>query len=202
MTQGFDVRHWVFYGTFVLLGLIYATIALGWIFASSLSVGMIMLISRSAPYVLQQLPLAGELVPGILAAVMAATAPAAGGARQTIIVLVLAALVYLAYLHLNVFFSFDELDGVVRTATDGLDTEIVSELRGSEQEKTVLLTLQAFASSVRNFASVVFAAVIGLKFNAATGLQAKGEPAPAPVTPAPVGPVAVGKEHGYEGPQG
>jgi hypothetical protein len=199
-SQQFDARHWVFYGTFVLLGLIYAVIALGWVFASSLSVGMIMLVSRSAPYVLNQLPLAGELVPGILAAVMAATAPAANGARQTITVLILAALVYLAYLHLNVFFSFEELDNVIRTATDGLDTEIASEVRNGEQEKTVLLTLQAFASSVRNFASVVFAAVIGLKFNASTGLQPK--PEPAAVVPAAPAAAAAPKEHGYEGPQG
>src|SRR6188768_3297546 len=97
------IKDAIFYGVFGLLIVLYFVIVWGafngWLDASA---GVMSAISSMAPIVLSDLSLAGEVGPFFLGGIMAWTAPRRTSNWQTVTILLLSALVWLAYLHMQV----------------------------------------------------------------------------------------------------
>jgi hypothetical protein len=154
------LRRRVFYGVFAFLAIMYLVIVVAYLFEFRDVSGFVMrIIVQVAPTVMQDVPLVGDLVPAVLGGIIAATAPATASNRQLVTVLLLSLATYCMYLHMSVFFAIDS-DQVIQTrllkatlAGQGLDPQ------------EAVTTLAALASSARNFAAFVFAALIGIKFN-------------------------------------
>lgn len=109
------------------------------------------LIVSSAPVVMQDLSVAGEITPPILAGLMAATIPQRSSLLRTLISFSLAVACYLLYLQLTTFLGGQEAKTILLSADLSPDKD------------TGVLT--GFAGGVRTFAAILAAAVIGLKFN-------------------------------------
>lgn len=155
------IRRYIFYGVFVLLAVLYVAIVPAFEFfgMQTLSGAVMKQIVLTAPFLLPQIPLLGELVPAVLGGIVAATAPTRARNTQLLLVLLLSAIVYFFYLHMSVFLGATS-SGL---NTPSLRNELVAqELREPDE---ALEVLRSFAASVRNFAAFVFAALIGIKFN-------------------------------------
>ena len=150
------VKDAIFYGAFLLLFILYAVIVGGALFGRSDWSGETMVaISSMAPIILEQLSLAGEAGPFVLGAVMAWTAPRRTSNVQTVLIIMLSGLLWLAYLHMQVFFDEPRAIEVLQG----------TRLEGDEAILSAQKTLSSFAGSVRTFAAVIMAAILGLRFN-------------------------------------
>jgi hypothetical protein len=171
------VKDAIFYGAFLLLFVLYGVIVGGALFGRSDWSGETMVaIASMAPIILEQLSLAGEAGPFVLGAVMAWTAPRRTSNVQTVLIILLSGLLWLAYLHMQVFFDQDRraIEVLQGTALEG-DEAILSSQK----------TLSSFAASVRTFAAVIMAAILGLRFNDnVPAFQGAAEP---PAEPAAAG---------------
>ena len=145
------VRGGIFYGIFCLLFLAYGLIVAGAFFApaSTFGSGLITFVTM-APLALERLP--AELIPAILGGALAWTAPLRADNARTVLLMALSALVWLAFLHVQVIFRAHAVDAM------GM-TDYVGNLNDA------LGNLEAFAVSIRNFAAVIFAATIGIRLN-------------------------------------
>ncbi|KQX42054.1 hypothetical protein ASD04_18515 [Devosia sp. Root436] len=165
------LRFAIFYGIFGLLFVLYGFIVAGSLApsASMFGSGLVAFV-KIAPLALERLP--GELAPAVLGGLLAWTAPLRNSSLRTVFLMSLSALVWLAYLHAQVIFQSEETLQAIGIADYPGDV------------RTAQGTLESFASSIRNFAAVVFAATIGLKLNDAM-------PTPAPVVDEPGDPASV-----------
>jgi hypothetical protein len=150
------VKDTIFYGVFVVLFVLYGLIVGGaWRGEITLSASIMLAINSMAPMVLENLSLYSEAAPVVLGFIMGVTAPRRASWLQTLVILTLGVLLWLAYLHLQIFFT----EGAARAFLDDSDR------LDDEQIEQAIQTLSMAASSVRSFAAVVVAAVLGLRFN-------------------------------------
>lgn len=174
------VRRYMFYGVFVVLAVLYVAIVVAFEMGRESIAGYFMRqIVLTAPFVLPEIPLIGELVPAVLGGIIAATAPAKASNTQLLIVLAASCVVYFLYLNMSVFLG---MNGEVPN-TEGLREELNAQ--GIVDVDNAIKVLESFSSSVRNFAAFVFAALIGIKFNDAQTnanlmLRRRGDKAPTP----------------------
>ena len=146
------IRTIIFYGVFILIivlyGLIYGAYYFGY---SDISGSIMALILSSAPYVSEDLSLAGEITPPLLAGFMSATLPHHSVWVRTILCFVLAAICYILYLHLTVFLNTAQAAAILQGV--------------SQDPRQAVPVLSAFSGGVRTFAAIVAAAVLGLQIN-------------------------------------
>jgi hypothetical protein len=179
------VKDLIFYGAFLALFVLYAVIVGGAMFGRSDWSGETMVtISSMAPIILEQLSLPGEAGPFVLGAVMAWTAPKRTSNWQTVVIIMLSGVIWLAYMHMQVFFSEQRAIEVLAS----------TRLPDNEAVLSAQKTLSSFAGSVRTFAAVIMAAILGLRFNdnVPAFQQAPADAAPVAVDPPVVNPAAGG----------
>jgi hypothetical protein len=179
------IRRYMFYGVFVVLALLYVAIVVLFETGHEPISGYFMRqIVLTAPFILPEIPLIGELVPAVLGGIIAATAPAKASNRQLLIVLAASCVVYFLYLNMSVFLGMNGDN----PNTEGLREELAAQ--GIDDIGNAIKVLESFSSSVRNFAAFVFAALIGIKFNDAQTIgnpmlrRRSDKPVAAPAQPA------------------
>jgi hypothetical protein len=153
------LRRRMFYGAFVLLALLYAAIVGPYMLENTeLTLRVMQAIIVVAPEISGDVPVMGDLIPGLLGALIAAAAPTTASNGQLIRVLVVAAATYAIYLHMSIVLAPDNLDPVksafgVEMAGFGLAPKEDGE------------TLRSLAAGGRSFAMFVFAGIIGIRFS-------------------------------------
>jgi hypothetical protein len=160
-------RRWIFYGVFIFLMLIYLLIVptftidqlnLTWVSISTMG-----LISQLQPIFDQDIAFVGDLVPGLLGAVIGGTAPKQANLKQILVILLVAIITYLAYVHLTAFFSLGPDGNLV---DQDLDKELTREGINSDPLRTL-------ADSSRNFTVFVISTIIGIQFSTSATNTAK-----------------------------
>lgn len=174
-------KYLLFYGAFAALFILYGIIVVGFYLHLDISESTMESLASWAPIVLKELSIPGELVPAVLGGLMAWTAPSRAANAQVVFLLLLSAIAWIMYLHMQIVFSTPEVRDYLLSGSVGQD-HIVD----------TLATLSSFANNVRSFAAVVFAAILGLRFNdnqtvLLPAKQAPEQPAVAAVPP-PVAP--------------
>ncbi len=145
----------IFYGVFVAVLALYGSIVGAfYLGAAELSGAIMNAIASMTPIILSDLSLPGEVTPAVLGGVMAFTAPTRTSWVQTVLLLLLSGLCWLLYLHMQVFFTTPEAATALQLA----------DIAPAKLE-TALSALASFSGSVRSFAAVIFAAILGLRFN-------------------------------------
>ncbi len=150
------VKLVVFYGAFAVLYLLYVAIVVGDFFWRDASLFVMENIATYTPIIMTDVSVPAQLLPAVLGGVMAWAAPGRAANAQLILLLLLAAIAWIMYLHMQVFFGSE-----IPNVRDQLLIDNVPE----DQIDVTMATLSSFASNVRSFASVVFAAILGLRFN-------------------------------------
>jgi hypothetical protein len=167
------LRRRIFYGVFAFLGLMWLSIVptywVGTLWPEleifrDISGFVMFSIVWIAPQILHDVPIVGDLVPALLGAIIAATAPPTATNRQLLTVLLLSFVTYAAYLYMSVFFSLKPTNEFLTIKLEPLLAH------WGLVPKDDINVLQSFSSSVRNFAVFVFAALIGFKFNDPTSI--------------------------------
>ncbi|MBJ3786830.1 hypothetical protein [Devosia sediminis] len=148
------VRYILFAGTFVMLLAIWAAVLAGLhVTQTELLAHSLAGVASFAPVVLQQLSVTSELTPAILGGLLAFVAPPRSSTFQTLSILTLAALCWLAYLHLQIVID-----------TVGAQTLLLADVAPEKLTSNVAV-LSTIAGSIRYFCAVVFAAIVGLRLN-------------------------------------
>ena len=142
----------IFFGVFTLIFLIYFSIYGMHALGSSDVAGRVMaLIVSTAPIVLKDLSLLGELTPAVLAGVMAATVPTRNNGYLLLLSFGLAVISYGLYLHLSVFFNDPAVVTILQINDIAPDDGVP--------------VLSSFAGGVRTFSIVIAASLLGLRMN-------------------------------------
>lgn len=150
-----QIKTVIFYGVFVLVFVLYAIIVGAPILGLTQLAGETMaLIASMTPIILNSLSLPGELTPAVLGGLMAYTAPSRTSWGRTLLLVFLSGLSWLLYLHLQVYFGSE----ATTTALQIVDVP-------ADKLTDAVSALQSFSNSVRSFAAVIFAAILGLRFN-------------------------------------
>lgn len=154
------IKTVIFYGVFALVFILYALIVgaplIGF---AELGGATMALIASMTPIILNSLSLPGELTPAVLGGLMAYTAPSRTSWGQTLLLVFLSGLGWLLYLHLQVYFGSE----ATTTALQIVDVP-------ADKLADAVSALQSFSNSVRSFAAVIFAAILGLRFNDNAGV--------------------------------
>lgn len=187
-----QTRLYIFYGLFAAILAIYLVFVSLYYISTESSASLANFFFTVAPLIQEQSPFAASFLPLLLAVVGGATAPDTTDRRHFFAILGLAGLTWIAYLHLGAIISIESrpLDPALG------ETEWrknVAALGVSPND--ALSSLRSYASSVRDLAAVVVAAVLGIAINREARTQAT------PAQPStPPEPVAIASEHQYEGP--
>lgn len=144
------VKYFIFFGALSVVFIIYSLIYLSFLFGySPITVWTFKIIVNTAPLIIHDLSLFGEITPPLLAGIMATSAPPRTKNIPFILAVGFSLIGYILYLHLTVFVDSKSGETLIGLATLSNETG----------------TLTSFIGGIRTFCIIVVAALIGLKLN-------------------------------------